>query len=375
MKLAVGKKICIAYLGHPDLDTRVTNLSDSLKNDGYEVNLIGFNFREPKFQTLKLIGKNVYKLEKTRIPFNFYFKFIFYLVLNLLKIKSDIYIAEDVYTLPFVYIFGRKRNAKVIYNSREIYAHLAGLRNRKWVQKIIASIEKRYIGKVDLVLTTGEMDTEFLKEEYQLNQIITIRNLPKKEKSSSPFNFREYYNIAEDKKVIIYQGVILEGRGLEPIMKALCQKDNYVLVVLGEGEHKQKYINLAFELGVNKKVFFHGSIPQNELQKYTMGGDVGISLIENISVSYYYALPNKLFEYIMAGLPVLVSDLPQMKKIVYDFNVGKVVPELNEEQILKALNSVFENKEVTNKFISNCEKAANVLNWENEYQKFKPYLK
>ena len=94
------------------------------------------------------------------------------------------------------------------------------------------------------------------------------------------------------------------------------------LVVLGTGVFRTKYEKLASELGITDRIHFLGNIDQKELINYTAGADIGVALIENISKSYYYALPNKLFEYIMANVPVLISDLPQMKKIVDDYNAS-----------------------------------------------------
>ncbi len=159
---AKKKNICISFLGNPDHDSRVSNLKHSLTGEGYSVSVIAFDWRTIK-HSLIAPHYQIHKLNKLNPP-EFYFKFFFILIKELLKTNASIYFAEDVYTLAVVYFIARIRKAKVIYDSREIYANLAGLRNKKIVQRIIEYLEKIFIKKVDLVLTTGEMDTELLKE-------------------------------------------------------------------------------------------------------------------------------------------------------------------------------------------------------------------
>ncbi len=200
------------------------------------------------------------------------------------------------------------------------------------------SIEKFFITKVDLVLTTGSLDSEFIEKLYNISNTVVVRNIPLYQKAVSRIDLRKKYNIDQDKLILIYQGVILPGRGLNQIINSIAKLPKTVLIIFGEGEQKNNFIKLADKLNVSERIIFVGSIDQKELINYTVGGDVSLSLIENISISYYHALPNKLFEYIMAGLPVLCSDLPQMKQIVDDYKVGENINMENEENILNVLN-------------------------------------
>jgi len=109
-----------------------------------------------------------------------------------------------------------------------------------------------------------------------------------------------------------------------------------------------------------------GKINQNELLSYTAAADVGLSLIENISLSYHYALPNKLFEYIMAEIPVVVSKLPQMVEIVMQYNVGEVVDLDNLDELIHKIKLLSENTQLYSNYSANCENASKELNWNNE---------
>ncbi len=360
------KKICIAFLGNPYHDSRVTNLYNSLVEDGYDVQVISFNwFAEKIINEKKYI---IHELSRKQGSMVFYLTFLFKLFLSLSKIKADLYFAEDIYTLPIVTFWGKLRKAKIFYNSREIYAFIGGLRNRPLLQKIITIIEKYFIKKVDLVLTTGEMDTEFIKNFYQLKNVITVRNIPLYQIPSFNYDFRKKYNIPNEKKILLYQGILIDGRGIAIIIKAMQKINDAVFILLGDGSEKEKYINLATELNVIDKIFFAGSVPQNELINYTSSADIGLALIENISISYYHALPNKLFEYIMAKVPVISCNLPQMKNIVEKYKVGKVVNVEDENDVILTIQNMIDNEKQLIEYKHNCELASKELNWQNEYK-------
>lgn len=363
-----SKKVCIAFLGNPLHDSRITNLTNSLRYDGLRVSVIGFDW----FITSQDYFDDyfsIYKLVKRRLRILFYLKFVYILLRELYKTKAHLYIAEDFYTLPFVCFIAKRRKAKIFYNSRELYAFLGGLRNRPVLQALVKKIEAHYIRKVDLVLTTGKMDSEFLEKFYGINNTLVIRNIPLLQRPTKKIDFRKDYGIAENKLILLYQGVLLEGRGIPHILKAMRFMENSVLLILGEGEQKSNFQKLASELGVGERIIFAGSVKQEELINYTAGADVGLSLIENISVSYYHALPNKLFEYIMAGLPVLSSDLPQMKKIIETYQVGEAIDITNISNIVDALKLWEQDLNLIGKFKHNCIIAAKDLNWEAEYER------
>jgi glycosyltransferase involved in cell wall biosynthesis len=364
------KSVTISFLGNANHDTRVTNLTNSLIDDGNDVKVISFDWTTSNFQSV--VGDtSIYKLVKEKNSLSYYFKFLAILFKELKKTNSSIYIAEDLFTLPLVTFIAKMRGAKLYYNSREFYAFLAGLRNKPRTQSIIRMLEKFFIKKADKVFVTGEGDSDFLQEYYGINNIVVIRNLPLLQKASSKKDFRKILKISEVSTIILYQGVILEGRGFEPILRAMQNIQNCDLVVLGSGVFQTKYEKISEELGIKNRVHFLGNIDQSDLINYTAAADIGVALIENISKSYYYALPNKLFEYIMAGLPVLISDLPQMKKIVLNYSVGEVVNLEKSDDLSKTIQAFISNKPKLNYYKQNTIEASEELNWQKEYQKVK----
>jgi glycosyltransferase involved in cell wall biosynthesis len=366
-------KICLAYLGNPFHDSRMTNLPKSLKEDGCKVSIISFDWfisRKNYFDD----EVKVFKLTKGKISLFFYLSFAGILIRELLKSDADIFFAEDIYTLPFVFIIAKLKHARIYYNSREIYAFIGGLRNRPYIQSLIRNIEKIFITKVDLVLTTGWMDSSYLEKTFEINNTLVIRNIPIYQIPTNKVDFRKVYGLNENTVVLLYQGVLLEGRGVPNILRSMTKLPDTVLIVVGDGEQKKNFINLAETLGVRDRVIFTGMISQNELINYTAGADIGLVLIENISLSYYYALPTKLFEYIMAALPLLSSDLPQMKEIIEKYNVGESISIGDDENIINVIRKWISEPDLLVLYRKNCQSAALELNWQEEYKRVRTKL-
>ncbi len=373
--IAEQKNICIAFLGNALYDSRIVNLTNSLKEEGCHVSVISFDwFISPKDHSDK--GVKVFKLTKGKFSLIFYLRFTLILMRELFHSKADIYFAEDLYTLPFVTTIAKLKRTKVYYNSRELYAFLGGLRKRQLLQFVVKQIEKFFIKKVDLVLTTGEMDSDYLEKFYDIRNTMVIRNIPLYQTAAAKIDYRKIFGIAEDKIILLYQGVLLEGRGIPLMMRAVAKLPQTVLILLGDGEQKNNFRKMADKLKISERVIFAGAIDQKDLITYTTGADIGLSLIENISISYFHALPNKLFEYIMAGLPVIVSDLPQMKSIVEKYQVGEAVNIENngEENILTTLKRWIEEPERLEIYRTNCANAAKELNWQAEYKRARSKL-
>ncbi len=361
------KKAVITFLGNALFDSRVMNLYSSLKKRNVDVTVVCFDYRGSGVKSDNSDFR-IYSVRKEGNSLLFYLKFIFYLIINLLAKKYDYYFAEDIFTLPFVQFFSGFYDSKLIYDSRELYPFLAGLRKKSSNQKIISAVERRYIYKADYVLVTGEMDGEFLSEYYNLNNILLLRNLPKLSGGIKPVNLRQELNISEEDLLIVYQGVLLEGRGIDLLIKAVEHFSDVHLVVLGDGEFKSKFESLTKELNLESRVHFRGMVAQDKLLSFTAAADLGAALIENLSKSYYYALPNKLFEYIMAQVPVIVSNLPQMRKIVEEYKVGYVLQDWNVDSLVELLRKIKSDKNQLMNLKLNASKASQELNWDREFE-------
>ncbi len=365
-----SKSVCISFLGNALNDTRVSNLTASLEEQGNRVNVISFDWTTPDFETING-STTVYKLDKKGSSLKYYFNFLKLLSKSLSKTNADIFIAEDVYTLPLVSFYGKLKRKRVYYDCRELYPFLAGLRNKKITQTIIRAVERLFIKRVDMVLTVGEMDAQFIQQYYKITNVTVLRNLPRIRVPDEDINLREKLSIPEDSKILLYQGVLLEGRGLAKTIKAIKNLDKVHFLILGEGVERTNLENLAEELGISGRIHFMGTISQSELINYTVKADIGLSLIENISLSYYYALPNKLFEYIAAGVPVICSDMPQMKQIIDDYKVGKCISFETDQDLGEIISSLINNSDLLDEYSKNAGEASKELNWNIEFVKVK----
>jgi glycosyltransferase involved in cell wall biosynthesis len=359
------KKVLITFLGNINYDTRCKNLYDTLSANNFDVEFIGFDWLTDGF--IESHGDiSIFKLKKGFFSIPFYLKFIWHIKVKLITTKSSIIFSEDIYTLPFAVIFGKLIRAKIFYDSRELFGYLAGLKDKKLKQLFWKWTEKVFIKKVDHVMVTGPMDGEFLKKEYGINNLILLRNLPRYYKTEFKLDLHSHLRIQKSKKIILYQGVLLKGRGIEKVFSVLNELPDHVFVIAGGGEYEEYYQKLAAEMKLTDRVCFFGKLTQEELPKITASADVGVALIENLSTSYYYALPNKLFEYIMADVPVIVSNLPQMKEIIDKYDVGYFVEFENKDELISSIKKLTEDESLYESKKENCRIASQELNWEKE---------
>lgn len=359
------KKVLITFLGNINYDTRCKNLYNTLTANGYETEFLGFDWTTNDF--VETEGDiSIYKLKKGFLSIPFYLKFIWHIKLKLITTKASIIFAEDIYTLPFSAIFGKLKRAKIYYDSRELFGYLAGLKQKKLKQSFWKWTEKLFIKSADRVIVTGKMDGEFLKQEYGIENIILLRNLPRYYKPETKIDLHSQLQIEKTRKIILYQGVLLKGRGIEKVFEVLNDLPNHVFIIAGGGEFEDYYKRLADEMKLTEQVYFLGKFTQEDLPKVTASTDVGVSLIENLSKSYYYALPNKLFEYVMADVPVVVSNLPQMKEVIQKYDVGFAVDIDNKTELINVIKKLTEDASLNVSKKQNCYIASQELNWEKE---------
>lgn len=258
------------------------------------------------------------------------------------KIKANsckFILACDFYSLPISYYYSKKFKAKLIYDSREIYSKLGSLAKRPFTQKVIEILEKFYINFVNQIIVSGDRDAEYLKKHFKHNtKYVTIKNLPPKREITRTNFLRKKFNISEDSIIFLYQGWILDGRGLIPFIESIKNIDNLVFFIIGEGDFKNKVSLKTRDLELNHKVYILEGVEYDKLHEYTASADVGISLFEPISKSYEYALPNKLFEYIQSSIPILATNLPSIAEVIKDKEQGVLVNDpSNLEEIKNAI--------------------------------------
>jgi glycosyltransferase involved in cell wall biosynthesis len=250
------------------------------------------------------------------------------------------------------YLISKIKNIPLVFDSHEIYSELPSIQGR-FSQKVWRRLEKFLIPRMKYFYTVSEGYADFFEKKYGiLPEIIT--NAP---------NFYYQKNISLEKpEIILYQGVIKEGRGLEFLLHALSLLPEYQLWIIGYGTYEEKLKLLSYELNL-KNVRFLGQKTPDELKKLTQQASVGVSLEENLGLSYYYSLPNKLFDYIHSGVPIVGTYLPEIKSIIEQNQIGEVILKHDPKEIAEKIRSVLiKGKDF---YQDNLEKAAKKYSWEN----------
>ncbi|MNE60020.1 GDP-mannose-dependent alpha-(1-6)-phosphatidylinositol monomannoside mannosyltransferase [compost metagenome] len=157
-----------------------------------------------------------------------------------------------------------------------------------------------------------------------------------------------------------------QGRGLEKLIQTAKEVPNAYFVLIGGGRLTQSLIQLCEELGLQQRVHFIPTVALSELPKYTASADIGVQPIENTCLNHYTTDSNKLFEYLIAGLPIVATDFPEIRRIVRNNNVGILVPANNSPALAHALNQLVTDLELRKKLANNARSTASTLNWEEQ---------
>ena len=353
------KKIFISVTNDLVSDQRVHKVATSLQKSSFEVILIG-----RKLKSSQMLSSRPYKTKRIRLIFNtgplFYFEFNLRLFFFLLFNKSDILLSNDLDTLPANFLVLILKRTKLVYDSHEYFTEVPELLGHKTKKHIWEIIEKAILPKLKFTYTVCDSIAGIYNAKYNINMKV-VRNIPKcsDKKILSKQKIR-------DRKIILYQGALNMGRGIETVIHAMHYVDNAEFWIIGDGDESEKLKSLVNKENLNDKVVFFGKIPFEQLYEYTQQATVGITLEENTGLNYYYALPNKLFDYIHAGIPVLGSDLPEISSIIKKYDIGLVANNHNTEQIGKLLNTMIDDEELRKKWKENLQLAAKELCWENE---------
>lgn len=273
--------------------------------------------------------------------------------------------AGDLYSLHTAVQLTKKYRSRLYYDSREIYSALGPLAENPLKQKILSYIEMNLIGAVDEIIVSGPLDEEYLKEYFATEiPFNVIMNLPPYKEKTNHDLIRKIYEIPESSKILIYQGMLLDGRGIMPAIEALQFLEGFYLFIAGEGPSESKILEKAKFMNVSDRVILHGQVPYDDLHDWTCSADLGLALTRPISFSYKMALPNKFFEYCMAHIPTLISDLPASNPIVKERGIGKIVAAgSTARSVAEAIKEIFAPENYEN-YVKSCRKASKDLCYE-----------
>lgn len=341
-------------------DNRVHKICSSLVSNGYKVIVAGRRLSD----SLPMEGRP-YLTRRFRLLFNngplFYMNLNLRIFFYLIFTHTDIILANDLDTLLGCTIAARIKRVKLIFDSHELFPEVPELVDRPVVRKIWLFLEKRLLPRIDAGITVSKSIAEFYLEKYS-TEFTVVRN-------AAVFhadNKKSKRNNIAGQVTILYQGALNIGRGIRLAVQSMEYVDGAVLIIIGSGDIEQELHKLVHDLGSEKKIKFTGKVPMEKLWEYTRKAHIGISLEEDLGLNYRYALPNKLFDYIQARIPVIVSDLPEMKGVVEKYKIGRILKERTPEALASVINKMIVEELPSGKYLSDLELAARELSWQRE---------
>ncbi len=292
-------------------DRRVLHHAATLREAGYEV---------------FLVGRNVVPTRHSR-GWRFYLEFNLGLRRKLAELKPDVVWANDTDTLLGCWLAARK--LRLVMDAHELFPEVPEIQGKPFVKWVWRTLERCLMPKCDALLTVCDSIAAYYKEKYGV-EMVTVRNLPACggnlgnpgngfDKISQDFDFAKRGNI------LLYQGKVNVGRGVDWAIDAMEWLEDCRLVVAGDGDLLEEMKAYAQSKPWSDRVLFLGRMKPEELEALTPKADVGLVMLEDKGLSYHYALPNRIGDFVQAGVPMVVSDLPEMAAVVRKFRVGEVI--------------------------------------------------
>ncbi len=359
------KRIIVSVTNDLYTDQRVRKVCEFLIGANYSVTLVG-----RKLKNSQSLPNTQYKTVRFSLFFskgalfyaNYNLRLFFYLIFH----KADILLSNDLDTLYANHWAKKfKRKCRLVYDSHEFYTGVPELINRPKIQRFWTFIEKRTVPKVDAMYTVNDSIAEMYRKLYQrdvnvVRNISDFKGLPARKTKAD-------LGLPEDIPIVIIQGAgINVDRGAEEVVEAVKLIDNILLIFVGDGDVIPSLKEKVRKEVLTKKVLFFGKQSYERLMNYTMVSTIGVSMDKDTNINYRFSLPNKVFDYIHAGIPLLVSDLPEIKKIVEGYEVGIVVKSHEPKEIAASIKKLISDKSLYAHFAVNTKNAANELTWENE---------
>ncbi len=305
-----------------------------------------------------------------------FFKKFLILKKHILFINPDVISSHDLlaFLISFFSYFFSFKKPIFIYDSHEF--ELGRNKKRSFLSKtIVFFLEKFVMKKASLTIVVNEsIKNELIRIYKPTKPIIAIRNIPKywRLNKSLKLNYRKkilnFFSSIKNPKILTYHGLITNGRGIEKTLEVLLLNSHYCYLIIGQGdiEYIKHIKEKIHKMHLNKRVYFLQYQKQNILKYYLAASDLGMIISPAVSKSYYFGLPNKLFENIQAENPVLVSNYPEFMKIIIEHKVGEFVDPNDTLNIYLKSEAMFENSKKKVYYINNIKKAKKVLNWKNE---------
>lgn len=366
------KRIIVSVINDLVSDRRVYKHCTALSEMGYDLLLIGRQFpNSPEMYQAK------YDYHRMKLFFRrgvfFYLFFNIRLFFFLLKQKVDILYANDLDTLLANYLVSKIKRVPLIYDTHELFTEVPELQS-SWSRWVWILIEKWIFPKLKYVITVNQSIADIYQKKYGVD-IKVIRNIPLRNSSANNFSSKKELGLDENSNYIILQGAGINiNRGAEEAVLAMKYLKNIKLLIIGSGDVFENLKEIIEFENLSDYVLIYDRMEYDKLMKYTAIAELGLTLDKDTNLNYRYSLPNKLFDYLQAGIPVLSSNLPEIKRIIDNYKVGEIVYNHNPVSIASKIKQMLE-EDYKSKLKENLAKASSELVWENEAYILKGIMK
>ncbi|MGB3525099.1 MAG: glycosyltransferase [Flavobacteriales bacterium] len=352
-------------------DNRVRRTCDVLTDLEYEVLLVG----------RKLPGSlpldRPYRTKRMRLLFNkgplFYAEYNLRLFFLLLFSRATLYFSNDLDTLLPNHLAARIRGKKLVYDTHEFYTEVPELVDRPKVRAVWLAIERRIFPKLPTVITVNGSIAAAYAERYG-NSVHVVRNIPPA-RDLGPLLSREALGLPLGKRILVMQGAgINVQRGAEEAVLAMRELPECLLLIIGGGDAWPVLEKLVHQHDLQDRVRLLGKMPYERMMAYTRNADLGLTLDKDTNLNYRFSLPNKLFDYLHAGIPVLATDLPEVAGIVREFDCGVVLARAEPGTIARAVQELIMDQDRFRALRENATFAARKLDGGAEAAKLRSIL-
>jgi glycosyltransferase involved in cell wall biosynthesis len=383
VKIAMSKILMVA-LNRFVNDARILKECRALSDNGYRVHILALHeeglpeTEECEHYSLKRMKLFTRSWPKIPLVQSIkYFECVVRMTIEGMKEPANVIHCHDIGALPVGYLINRMKRRTLIYDSHELwseYSSIEGSYLKKKLFSVLTYIESFMMRRSNVVITVSDSIADHLANKNDIERPIVIKNVPYKisddvAKGGDGY-FRRYFNLSQETKLLLYQGCLGRCQDLEELVLAMQYVDgDAVLIMLGNGPLKAELRELVKQEGLGDKVYFHEPVKYEGLLKYTSEATLGFSMSSNKTLNYSYCLPNKLFEYVQAGVPVVATELPEMGRVVRDGSIGETYAQGDPNSIAQVVNRILGNDGLLGEYRSNVAKYALSANWEIEQEK------
>ena len=360
-------RICMVAFSDLRFDYRIFREATSLHQAGHSVTIIAAAFSDTPLEGWDAFDTHLIAIDRRRSLRRLYPMFWHKTGRILKTVEADAYHAHDLDALWPTVRAARHNSRPLVYDSHEFWTEQSSLVHRPVMRGMWSRLEKALIQHVDHAITVSPSIARSLQARYpSLGPVTVLRNLPLYKPHEESDLIRQTLGIAPERPIVLYQGGFLTANGLHEQINAAKNFNDAAFVLIGDGPCEAELKDSVRQTGLENSVYFMNRVPFHQLHAYTCSADLGLCLIRGTGQSFYYSLPNKLFEYMMGGLPVLASNFPEMQRVVEETGAGAVTDPEDIEAISKAVCALLSDSAGRRVQRAASLNAAQRFNWECE---------